>query len=481
MRHSTKKALPPTRTGEPPARPWLAEPAQTKARPRRSGLALTLTLALAPLLCPAAALADDDAHHAAREPGIFAHATIQNLLVYQNDRDFDRSEALYEPDGQSVGALTTTLEPGVVWQVSPDVGIVYEAELGVNVWSNHDPDQEDTTQTDALVLRHRELFTEGHIPRLGLGFKVGYQRLSDATELFVGHYVGAARLSLDIGNRADITVAVAQSPDPTYESVHFGETNFVNDTMIYGLEGACHLDDIDLTVGVWTLDDNHEVGRENLVVNPLVALDADLDPVNIDFGAALQVGRFTGNALGGNDQSHLAWATQLGVGLEISSLTLRLGLLALSPDDDSSANDNFAFTYSGRSASPTRTLTEDELRDRHHALDERVGVNLGGFFLARPGLLVTDLSATIEATEWFEPMVVVAYGRVLEPANTLDEATLGVEALVDLTFDYDDLVFFDLVGGVFAPGGAAAAVANEIDRTATETQLLVEAALTVSY
>jgi len=415
------------------------------------------------------------------ESTVIVGATLQNLFIYQNDADFDASESVYNPDGQSVGALTTTLTPIVTWQPVPNVAITYETEIGVNVWSTHDPDQQDPSESDALVMRHRQLFTEGHLEELGLGFKVGYQFLTDATSLFIGHYAGAATLSLDIGDNADLAVTVAQTADPTYEGINFNDTNFVNDTMIYGVEGSVTAGSVDLWAGVWTLDDNHEIGRENLVVTPMAALWAHFDPVTIDLDLALQAGSFTGNALGGEDQAHLAWAAQLGFGLDLAPLNLRLGVLALSPDDDSAANDNFGFTYSGRSASPTRTLTEDELRDRYNNLDERLSVNMGGFFLTRPGLLVTDLSATIDATDWFEPALVVAYGRVLEPANTLDEDFVGVEALVDLAFLYDDVLIFDIVGGVFLPGGAAGAVVNDIDRADTQTQFLLEAGLTVVY
>ena len=98
-------------------------------------------------------------------------------------------------------------------------------------------------------------------------------------------------------------------------------------------------------------------------------------------------------------------------------------VLVLSGDDDHHGNDHSgAFWGSGRNASQTRLLTEDEFRDRYDNFDERVSTIWGSFFVNRAGLL-SDLSLGYEVTN-ICPRLVLAGGMALNPNNAM-RAPLG--------------------------------------------------------
>ena len=409
-------------------------------------------------------------------------AEIQSLFIYQNDTDFDPLEPIYNPDGQAFGAFTTTLQPMIIWNVTDTIRMAYEAEIGVNIWSAHNPDQHDSTASDVLLLKHRQIFAEGEISDRLLMFKVGYQYLRDPTGLFIAHWIGAVTVGTDFGE-ADLSFTVGQTPDPTYEGVTVTETNFKHDAFIVGIGGhSAALGPVELDLGLWILDDNHRIDHHNTVITPILALSTALDKVTIGLDAALQLGSFEAGALGGEDQTHLAWAAQLYGAFDLSPVELRLNLLALSPDDQWEGNtENHAFTFSGKSRSATIMLSEDELRDRYNNLDERLAVDLGGFYLTRPGMVLADMALSWEAMSFFEPTLIVGGAAVLESENTLGSRFIGFEAALDLRFFLDDVLSFDLVGATLIPGGAAAAVVNSMDRYAMENQYMVETALTVTY
>lgn len=422
--------------------------------------------------------APEDADHRAIE----VTAETQSLFLYQNDADFDPSEPVYNPDGQGVGGFTTTLSPMIIWNATENIRFAYEAEIGVNVWSTHNPDQQDSAAADALLLKHRQIYAEGELLDRLLLFKAGYQYLRDPTGLFIAHWIGAVTVGTDFGD-ADFFFTIGQTPDPTYEGVTITETNFKHDAFVIGVGGhSAALDPLDLNLGIWILDDNHRIEHRNNVITPTLALSAELDSLTFGLDAALQLGSFQAGALGGEDQKHLAWAAQLYSILDLTPVELRLNVMALSPDDRWEGNtDNHAFTYSGKSRSSTIMLTEDELRDRWNNLDERLAVDLGGFYLTRPGLLLADLALSWDATSFFEPTLIAGVATVLESENTLGSRFVGGEIALDLRFFFDDILSFNLVGGTLIPGGAAAAAVNSVNRYEMEPQYLVETALTVTY
>ena len=448
-------------------------------------LGLFATPALAQPADPAAAdeaLMFLDGAPEAEPHTVDVHVEVLNLFLLRNDSDFDMSEPIYSPGGQSVGVLGTFMKPDLTWHVRKNLRLFYEAEVGLNLWSLHNPDQQDATASDVFLLKHREVYAEGEFLDGWLGFKVGYQRVQDPTRLFVDHWIGAATLSSDM-RLAQVTAMVGQIADPTYEGFRVEENNFSHDTFVYGLTAQrTFLDFVRLSLGLWGLDDGRVVGRRNRILSPVINLDADIDVLRLGLDGAMQFGAFEGAAVDGGDQSHLAWAVQLYGVAQLARLGLKLNLMALSADDADGANGaNGAFHYSAKSRSSTLLFTESELRDTFDNFDEKLGVSQGGFTLVRPGMLLADLMVSYDVWRGIRPTLIVGYARALNPDNALGEAELGWEFDAGVEIELDDALLFQLYGSVLLPGEGLAARVNAIDLQATEPLLSCMSALKVTY
>lgn len=414
--------------------------------------------------------------------GVVLSLELVNVLLWRNDADFDRSAPHYDADGQGVGVLGTVLKPMVTWNIREELSIVYEAEIGLNIWSLNNPDQQDATADDVFLMKHRELYTRGSFADGLFGFKVGYQRLQDPTRLFIDHWIGAADLSSNLG-ATTLHLQAGQISDGTYEGFRVEENNFVHDSFVYGLFASTPLGDfVTLSSGVYGLIDDQVVGKTNRVATPLVNVEADLDLLVVGVDAALQVGAFEGGATGGGDQSHFAWAAQLYGQAQLRALFLKWNVLALSADDADPGNDmNGAFHYSAKSRSSTLLFTESELHDSFDNLDEKIGARQGGFVLPRAGLLLADLMVGYDVLPWLRPLLIVGYGQALNPDNALGATVYGVELDAGAQLRLDDVLEFLLVGSAFLPGQAMAANVNELDRGATDPIYSLTSVLKVFY
>jgi hypothetical protein len=414
--------------------------------------------------------------------GVDLSLELVNLLLWRNDADFDRSEPVYDAEGQSVGLLGTLLKPRITWAIRRELSIVYEAEIGLNIWSLHNPDQQDATASDVFLMKHRELYTQGSFARGLFGFKVGYQRLQDPTRLFIDHWIGAADLSTDLGVTA-IHLQAGQIADATYEGFRVEENNFTHDSFVFGLLSETPLGDfVTLSGGVYALIDDQVVGKTNRIATPLLNLEADLDILRVGVDAALQLGAFEGGATGGDDQGHVAWAAQLYGEAQLRAWFVKWNLLALSADDADPGNDmNGAFHYSAKSRSSTLFFTESELHDTFDNLDEKIGARQGGFVLPRAGLLLADFMIGYDVFPWLRPLLIAGYGQALNPDNALGATVYGVELDAGFLLRLDDVLEFQLVGTAFLPGQAMAATVNELDREATDPIYSLTSVLKVFY
>jgi len=426
-------------------------------------------------------------------------ADLQNLFHFKNDGDFDRTEPAYDASGQSVGAFATIFTPRVTLHILESLRIYYEVELGLNFWSEQNPDQQDPVADDIFVLKHREIYGEGELADGRVGFKVGYAFFGDPTRLFLAHWIGVAQTWWQLrdgtpllhpgaphrGARTGVRLGlfVGQVPDQIHEGILLDDNNFKRDIWVFGGRYDLSVSELwRLSAAVTALYDTHLVDQTRWLLCPSLHLELAFGRLDAFADLAFQGGQQRGQAAGGGDQTHLAWAAQAGLRLGLGRLDLRGTLLALSPDDAHPGNErNHAFLYSGKSRSATLMLTEDEVRDWYDNLDERASSNSGGFFASRAGLMVGDLEVTLKLHERVRPAVVVGAATVLKPHNALDGILVGVEVDGVLHLLLADYLVADLVVGAMVPGAAGAALINSIDRSSTDPIVMTEISLTLRY
>lgn len=408
------------------------------------------------------------------------NGVIQSVFVYRNDYDFDPTPRYYDVHGQSVGVLGTYFKPQLSLFPTDELRIFWEMELGLNLWSRHNPDQYQTGNFDTFKFAHRELYVEGAYFDNYLGFKVGYQFFEDPTRLFLGHWIGAASVSSD-ARFAKFTLSMGQIPGQTHEGVTLDSNNFRHDTFVYGLRIDVPLEQWSIAFSTIGLYDGEIVGQPLHLATPSVRVAADYEWVDFGLDLAMQAGK-TRNGAAFGDERTLAWALQAFAEFRIQRAAIEFNQLVLSADDSRDRNGrNNAFFYSGKSKSRTMILSEDEIRDQGYNLDEFLAQKRNAFHLVRPGLSLTDVTFSYNVADIFVPAVVVGAGFVLEPENAMGSSLVGVETDLVLEFRHKDILAFHLVGGLLFPGGAAAAYVNLYDRTATQMQYTVTTSLTVSY
>ncbi len=435
----------------------------------------------APAQAPAAdavAVAGED-----EQPTIEWHLNLDNLFIFRNDRDFDRTPPAYDENGQTEGAFATVFRPSITWNLQKDLKVFYEIEVGLNYWSKNNPDEENALAADIFVLKHRQLYTEGTVADGHLGFKVGYQYFTDTTGLFLGHWIGAANFSWEFNPQARVTLFAGQIPDTTYEGMDIRFNNFRRDIWVFGARTDLSCHGFKLAFGIHNLYDSHIVGKTRWVIAPNVQLSWKGENAEASLGAVLQGGKSYSTALDGGDQTILAWAAQGHAAATFKPVTLSFNVLALSPDDKYDGNDrNGAFLYSSKSTSSTVYITEDEVRNWYDQLDRRLARYEGGFWQHRAGLFVGDVKATFDVAPWFRPSVILGASSVLNPDNAMGHAFIGFEGDLDLAFRYGEHLVARVMPGIFVPGKAAAAIINEgTDREATGLIYSCEAAISVVY
>jgi hypothetical protein len=412
-----------------------------------------------------------------------AHGYLWNLFLYRNNSTFDSTPPAYSTNGQTVGALATLFRPQLTFHINPHVRIYYEAEVGLNIWGQNDPNEQVSSAPDYFVLRHRELYTEGDVLSGHLGFKVGYQYLRDSTGLFLGHWIGAAQSFYQWRPDSRVGLFIGEVPDLTQEGITVDQLNFLRDIFVFGPKLEMKLgDSVDFAAGGHSLYDASVIGRTRWLVAPNAQVTWHGKPLSGSLGAVLQAGESESSGLGGINQTILAWAAQGHADLVLPKASFAFNALALSPDDASSGNScSGAFLYSTKTTSSTIMLTEDELRNWYDQLDMRMASFQGGFWQHRAGLFVGDVKGTWLLTDWFRPALVVGVGSVLNSANALGRSFVGLETDLNLEFRASDALVLNVIGGSLVPGGAAAALINKINTNATDTMYTVEAGLTVHF
>jgi hypothetical protein len=427
------------------------------------------------------------------KPVFEAHAQLHNLLIFRNDTDFDRRKPLYDENGQTSGAFATVFGPTFQWNLTDNLRLFYEAEIGLNYWSKNNPDTENALSKDIFVLKHRQIYAEGDLADGKFGFKVGYQYFADTTGLFLGHWIGAAQVSHAWAPGQSASLFFAMIPDATYEEgqdIKFN--NFRHDIFVFGGRTDLKLGDHwQFNAAVHALYDTHIVGKTRWLVAPNAHLEGKTGCVHKDgfrvtgfVDGVLQAGKSENSAIDGSNQTLLAWAAQGNLKVETRPVAISLNVLALSPDDKYQGNNKEgAFFYSSKSSSSTVFFTEDETRNWYDQLDRRMGRYEGGFWQHRAGLLLSDLKLTLQVVPWFRPSVTLGYGVVLEPQNALGERDLGFEGNLDLAFMWTKHLVARVMFGGMQPGKAAGALINQIapQDKKTDGMWWTEAALSLVF
>lgn len=408
------------------------------------------------------------------------HGLIQTIIVYRNDFDFDSTPRYYDVEGQTVGILGTFLKPQISITPIENIRIFWEMELGLNMWSRHNPDQYQSGNFDTFRLAHRELYVEGTFFDRWLGFKVGYQFFEDPTRMFIGHWIGAATVSTD-ARFARFSVTAGQLPGQTYEGIGLDSNNFKHDTFIYGARVDVPFREWKFDISILGLHDSEVVGQTLDLMTASARLSADYKWAKFGVDLAFQYGK-TDNGAVMEDETTVAWAVGGYARFLVKRFDIQLNHMTLSADDRYDRNGhNGAFFYSGKSRSRTIILTEDEIRDQGYNIDEFMGQKRGNFKLLRSGLSLTDFSLSYNVKDIFVPAVVFGAGFALNPDNALGGRLVGLETDIDLEFRYRDILSFHLIGGFLVPGAAGAAYVNRGDMTSTNTQYMVEGSLAVMF
>ena len=298
----------------------------------------------------------------------------------------------------------------------------------------------------------------------------------------MNHWIGNAQAWWSPSPASRYGLFAGQISEVSNEGIDVEENNFTRDITLFGARGTYDLSTLTrVEAGVEAVYDAHVVRHSRLVATPSVRVNGRAGALTGFVSAALQLGRFEGEAMEGRDQLLLAWALQAHGVMAVNGFEVMLNLMVLSPDDDFDGNGRSgAFLYSGRSTSSTVLLTEDETLDWRDNLDKRLAVRRGGFWQNRAGLTVADVKA-VWAGERYRPGVIVGAATVLNPSNALGGAFVGLEADAVLEARLGDRFSAQLLVGTLVPGSAGAALLNRIDLARMSPVLSTEASIRVIY
>ncbi len=417
---------------------------------------------------------------------------LANLFVIRNDGDFDRSDPIYDKYGQPEGFLATFLHPCLGVRLGEQLRFFYETEIGMDLWSEKNPDvwlgMEDSR---GLSIKQREIW--GELTLDDWYVKAGFQRMLDATGLFVNHWIGAVRAGYGLPGESRIVASFGQFPDQTHEGWTWGQTfgDFRTDVLLSALDGTWKFNDmLALDAGAYYLRDGSRVDMLRQLGAVALAFRAKGEAWDASIGVISQFGRAENSAqaadtgianaatadeagtvpFAGEDAGLFGWAAEARASGRLSIVTLKGGLAALSADDAAEGNDSLGFLWSGKRQSRSLLLSENETRDIGDNVDEKMGTFDGWFYEMRTGLLSADLGLYVDPLKWLTVGAVTEVMATMNPDNALGNRFAGWEGEMLVDFHLLDGAFqVQLVGGLLVPGAAASAYVNAIDVNATDS------------
>ena len=409
--------------------------------------------------------------------------SFETFVLFKNDNDFDRTDPIYSDNGQSVGYVSTVFEPAITWKPILPVKIHYALELGDNIWSRNDSDQQDPTAPDQVLVKHKEFWSQVLFPGNVAGFTAGYQYLFDPTHLFLDRYMGAFELFAKWGDNR-IALWAGQIPDSVYEGVNavtaqseLAENNFENDDYLFALSASFMREDITINPGLFFRWNKNELRRPEGLLAPVINLEGRFCPrTSFSVDLAGMWGRHLRAGLDNRDVERLAGAAQIGLAVNARPVLFDWNLLALTADDgDRYDQYDTGFAFSGWSKSRTLLLSENWLRDQYDNLDERAAAQ-------RAGLFLIDQDMSFALTQEWKLITLAGFGMVLDDTHTGGESILGTEVDGGIEWAlYQRHVIFTLLGGALFPGGAGAVLQNEIDLENRHTQFHGQGSMRVVF
>jgi len=398
------------------------------------------------------------------------NGNFMTMIHFRTDSDFDPSERHYDKDGQTEGQVASFFQPTFGIQASDNVRVVYKMELGWNAWSRNDPGQPNQflpSNQAGLSVRHKEIWAEWHNESVTL--RTGYQHFADKSRLFLDHWGGLVSADISLG-KGKLGVMVGQLPENTYEGVSIRDDNFVTDNVIGGLTWEHPLSDsLTVDVAAYGLYDNRSIDRPLTLSTLIAGVRYKAEGFKVWAHVLGQLGRWENSGVAGSDQEIMAWAAQAGACQKLGAFSWSANVFALSADDEEHGNDLLGnFFGSGKNASRSLLLTEDEYRDRYDNIDERIASQWGPFVVNRAGLVVSELALSYRLGDWYRSTLVTAVGMNLNPDNAFGNRYVGTELSLtqDFTLNEHAGFFFNLL--TFAPGTAASPFVNDVDREATQ-------------
>jgi hypothetical protein len=409
---------------------------------------------------------------------------LANLFVIRNDSDFDRTAPTYDENGQSEGFLGTFLQPRLHVALGKRMRFYYETELGLDLWSDRNPDvavgSDDGTW---LSIKQREIWGQLRLKTFSL--KAGYQRVIDASGLFVNHWIGNIKLGVGEQEGSGLFVSVGQMPDQTHEGWTWGGAfgNFSTDLTLLALDGGWRFNrNLRLAGGVYYLHDSSTIDHLRQVGAAAVALQVKSRVAYLNVAGMLQFGRLEGGAADLSDATLLAWGATMNGRIHYRILAIDAAFTILSADDPYEGNAALGFLYSGKRPGMSILLKENYTRDLGDNFDEDLGRYDGHFFEMRAGLWGVDLGITVQALKWLKVGIVSALLGALERDNMMGSSFFGAENELVVDFRlFKEAFHLELIGGILVPGKAAAAKVNAIDTQATDLLYFGQAALLMRF
>jgi hypothetical protein len=395
---------------------------------------------------------------------------LRNYLLVQNDGDFDRTAPLYDEYGQSVGYLATTIKPGCTWRPLPDIVVRFQAHIGENIWSRHDPEAHaDQAGANDQTFQAKEIWADLALPA-DMAIRAGYQYLFDPTHLFLNRHIGAVQWYYTNADKR-LGLIIGQIPDSVYEGIAeatpaeaLTHNNFQQDIWLAGLQGEITARSWKIAPALYGLTDRTEIDRPQNLLNVSFHAEGPLfRRLLLDLDVALQSGVYKHGALNGQDVTLLGYAAQLGASLDQRPLRLKFNALLFSGDNaDRNDTSAGAFRYSGWSKSSTLFLSENELFDQYNNLDELVARQQAGLFMV-------DIKGSYSPLPPLELFGIVGYGGVIDRPGQSQDRTVATELDLGIGWNpHASLLELKIVGTALWPGQAGAMLRNEIDMSSKD-------------
>lgn len=396
---------------------------------------------------------------------------FQSFATLKSDEDFDPSKSIYEPWGQTSGAIGTYSEPQIKVSVGNTI-ISAEPLLGFNLWSRNSPfSRPDEKGGNQIIFLLRQLYSETDFTTASL--RIGYQYFADPIGIFIRHWIGGAELK--INNKFQIFIG--QIPDQTFEGIDFLSNNFINDVYVFSFNFVQNRAKNDINVlplaqsglfaGIYNLFDNSIINKPLFLSAIVAGYGYDTDKINITGGVAFQGGIGFKRAEKLKNENILAGAVEITARTK-GKFPIGGEIMILSPDNtDYRDNINTAFLYSGKSLSRTILLTEDEIIFKSDNLDLNTGESISVFQNIRPGFGVLDFWIEIPASDFWKitPVVGGAFSLMSKNSslgNSISSNLFGIEITPIISYRKDNLLF-DFAYTLLVPGDASTTFVNSIN------------------